>query len=140
MHDEATAADSSARFAMMAAVLGFLAVALGAFGAHGLESALKDLPDGAKRLAWWETGSDYQLWHALLVGLIASLTGRFQAKLLRTSVWLSIVGVVLFSGSLYAMTLTGITKLGMVTPLGGLAFLASWATLGIAAWKSPRSS
>ncbi len=140
MHDEGRAADSTVRFAVIAALLGFLAVALGAFGAHGLEGALRDLPDGAKRLAWWKTGVDYHFWHALLVGLLASFAGRLPAKLVRTSVWLCLVGVLLFSGSLYAMTLTGITKLGMVTPLGGLAFLGAWATLGFAALKSRRSS
>jgi uncharacterized membrane protein YgdD (TMEM256/DUF423 family) len=127
---------TAARFAVVAAVLGFLAVALGAFGAHGLEGAMKDLPDGAKRLAWWRTGVDYHFWHALLAAVLVALVGKLPAKRLALSLGCIVAGVVLFSGSLYAMTLTGVTALGMVTPIGGVAFLAGWAALGWAALSS----
>lgn len=138
MHDEAlkTPSRPAVRFAVIAAVLGFLAVALGAFGAHGLESALKDLPDGAKRLAWWRTGVDYHFWHALLAAVLVALVGKLPQRRLALSLGCVVAGVVLFSGSLYAMTLTGITALGMVTPIGGVAFLGAWAALGWAALSS----
>lgn len=139
MHNERPAASQAVvrRFAIVAAVLGFLAVALGAFGAHGLESALKELPDGAKRLAWWRTGVDYQFWHALLAAAFVPLVGRVSTKRLKLALGFLLAGVVLFSGSLYAMTLTGVTALGMVTPIGGVAFLGAWAALGWAALSSP---
>lgn len=133
MHDERQWAG---RLGVIAASLGFLAVALGAFGAHGLEGWLHALPDGAKRLAWWKTGVEYHFWHALLVGLLAALAGRFEQRSLKLAAIVAVVGVVLFSGSLYVMTLTGIRALGMVTPLGGLGFLAAWALLARAALKS----
>jgi uncharacterized membrane protein YgdD (TMEM256/DUF423 family) len=127
------------RVLTIAAVLGFLGVALGAFGAHGLETSLKEAADGAKRLAWWHTATQYQLWHALLlvgIGLWMRFDAQAPARLLRTGAVLVVVGVVLFSGSLYAMTLSGITKLGMVTPLGGLAFLGAWGCLAAAAFRA----
>lgn len=137
MHEERPAARQAAvRFAVVAAVLGFLAVALGAFGAHGLEGAMKDLPDGAKRLAWWKTGVDYQFWHALLAAVLVALVGKLPTKRLALSLGCIVAGVVLFSGSLYAMTLTGVTALGMVTPIGGVAFLGAWVALGWAALSS----
>jgi uncharacterized membrane protein YgdD (TMEM256/DUF423 family) len=124
------------RFAIAAAgALGFLAVALGAFGAHGLESWLDTLPDGGKRLGWWETGVRYHAWHALLLLGVGVLDGRAHAGSLRLATWLSLAGVALFSGSLYAMTLTGVTKLGMITPLGGLCFLGAWLAVALAALR-----
>jgi len=118
---------------------GFLAVALGAFGAHGLKTRLADLPDVARRLAWWDTASHYHLIHALALGLIALACDRVSQHWLRRASIAMLIGIVLFSGSLYAMTLTGVTALGAVTPLGGLGLLAGWLFLGWGAWRAPRA-
>ena len=112
----------------LAAVLGFLGVALGAFGAHGLKKRLAAVSDGDQRLAWWNTGAQYQLIHALAIGLSALRPDPMHHGS-AAAPWLFAGGVVLFSGSLYAMTLTGRRKLGAVTPIGGLLFLAGWAAV-----------
>jgi uncharacterized membrane protein YgdD (TMEM256/DUF423 family) len=109
--------------------LGFLGVALGAFGAHALRSRLESLPDAARRMEWWETAARYQLWHALAIGLVALLLARADAPPARIAGGAFVVGVFLFSGSLYAMTLTGVRAFGAVTPFGGLAFLVGWGAL-----------
>ena len=134
------------RFALLASgCSGFLAVALGAFGAHGLKSRLEPLADGAKRLEWWTTAAHYQVVHALALGLVAYLVATVAARggsstPLQIAAISFVVGTVLFSGSLYLMTLTGIRALGAITPLGGLAFLVGWACIVVAAWKlSPGS-
>lgn len=114
---------------------GFLAVALGAFGAHGLKKFLAEAPDGALRLQWWQTGTQYHLAHALALGLVAVLatqaTGRFPAA----AGWCFLAGIVLFSGSLYVMTLTNIRPLGAVTPVGGLCLLAGWLLVAASACR-----
>jgi uncharacterized membrane protein YgdD (TMEM256/DUF423 family) len=119
---------------MMAGVHGFLAVALGAFGAHGLRASLAELEDGARRLEWWSTAAQYHLVHALAIGVAALLMARAPGPAAVAGVAFS-VGAVVFSGSLYTMTLTGIRALGAVTPLGGLAFLVGWAALTVAGWQ-----
>lgn len=130
---------TSERFSMTAAgVIGFLGVALGAFGAHGLRTMLSALPDGEQRLAWWETASRYQLVHALALGLVGWMSTRVQGRAPLIASIAFIAGTVLFSGSLYTMTLTGIRMLGAVTPFGGVAFLIGWAALTYAAVRSPR--
>lgn len=116
----------------LAAVLGFLSVALGAFGAHGLKSRLAALPDGADRLEWWKTAALYHLTHALALALAAGLFGQTRAG--RVACVTFFVGIALFSGSLYTMTLSGVRWLGAVTPLGGLSLLVGWAALALAAW------
>jgi uncharacterized membrane protein YgdD (TMEM256/DUF423 family) len=107
----------------VAGVVGALGVALGAFGAHGLTNVVDDPAVIGK---WWDVGARYHLVHALaLLGVAAhpkSPNGAGYAFLL---------GIFLFSGSLYLMTLTSITKLGMITPLGGLAFIVGWSILAI---------
>jgi len=120
------------------AINGFLAVALGAFGAHGLKTRLADLPDVARRLGWWDTASHYHLIHALALGLLALACERLPGRWLRRSGIALQVGILLFSGSLYAMTLSGVTALGAVTPFGGLGLLAGWLLLGLGAWRSER--
>jgi uncharacterized membrane protein YgdD (TMEM256/DUF423 family) len=122
------------RFLLLAsAANGFLAVALGAFGAHGLKSRLSDVPDVARRLAWWETAAHYHLVHAVALGVLALAAERIGHRWLgRASVGMC-GGIVLFSGSLYLMALTGVTALGAVTPIGGLGFLAGWASFGVGA-------
>jgi uncharacterized membrane protein YgdD (TMEM256/DUF423 family) len=111
------------------AVNGFLAVALGAFGAHGLRGKLANTADGPRRLEWWQTGANYQLAHAVASGLAALCSEYLAGCAPAIAVWAFSAGCILFSGSLYVMTLTGIRKLGAITPLGGLAFLVGWASL-----------
>lgn len=115
---------------LLSACAGFSGVALGAFAAHGLKHQLTPA-----YLAVFQTAAHYQLIHALAllgVGLLALLR---PAPLVNCAGALFTLGIALFSGSLYALTLSGISALGMVTPFGGLAFLAGWLCLGIAAWK-----
>jgi uncharacterized membrane protein YgdD (TMEM256/DUF423 family) len=108
-------------------ISGFLAVALGAFGAHGLQARLADAADGAKRLGWWQTAAHYHLMHALALAAVAFVIARApQARFAGVAF---AFGTVLFSGSLYAMALGGPRWLGAVTPLGGLGFLVGWAVL-----------
>ncbi|MCP3060461.1 Uncharacterized membrane protein YgdD, TMEM256/DUF423 family [Myxococcus fulvus] len=116
---------------VLGAVNAFLSVAAGAFGAHGLKSRLS--PD---LLVIFETGARYHMYHAL--GLIAvGLLGTLRpAPLLNGAGWAMLVGILLFSGSLYALALSGVRALGAITPLGGLGFLAGWALLAVAAWRS----
>jgi uncharacterized membrane protein YgdD (TMEM256/DUF423 family) len=115
---------------------GFLAVALGAFGAHGLKSRLAEVPDVARRLGWWDTASHYHLLHAVALGVLALSVERVPAVWVGRAGVAMLVGVVLFSGSLYAMTLTGVTTLGAVTPLGGAALLVGWLAFGIGALRA----
>jgi uncharacterized membrane protein YgdD (TMEM256/DUF423 family) len=121
-------------FLTLAACLGCLAVGLGAFGAHALSQRLANLSDGAQRLEWWKTAAQYHLVHALALGLSAGLLGETRAG--RVACMAFAAGVVLFSGSLYVMTLTGTRWLGAVTPLGGLAFMTGWLALAWAALRS----
>ena len=114
-------------FLLLGALAGFIGVALGAFGAHGLRTRLS-----AEMLAVFETGVRYQMYHALAILIVALAAARLDGWLIRSAGWLFTVGIVLFSGSLYALALSGITILGAVTPIGGLAFLAGWACLAIA--------
>ncbi len=121
---------------MLAAANGFLAVALGAFGAHGLKKRLAEVGDSALRLGWWETASHYHLAHALALALVACLWGRLPDGALRFAGLGFCCGIALFSGSLYVMTLTGLRALGAVTPLGGIGFLVGWGALLWAAGKA----
>ena len=122
-------------FLGLSALNGFLAVALGAFGAHGLRQRLGAVADGVERLDWWRTASNYHLAHALALGLVALLVARSAGAALSVAGFAFLVGIALFSGSLYAMVLTGVRGLGAVTPFGGLAFLVGWAALGWAALR-----
>ena len=120
-------------FLLLGAVSGFVAVALGAFGAHLLAGALP-----ADRLAVFETGARYQMFHALALVGSALVVGRRRGRAAPAAAWLFALGTVLFSGSLYALALSGVRAWGAVTPLGGLAWLAGWALLGLAALR-PRT-
>ena len=114
-------------FLLVGSLVGFLGVAAGAFGAHGLRSRLS--PD---MLAVFETAVRYQMYHVFALLITAVVMGRVgDARLLTIAGWSFIAGIVLFSGSLYALALTGISSLGAITPLGGLAFLVAWACLAI---------
>jgi len=118
---------------MMAAANGFMAVAMGAFGAHGLKKQLAALPDLAQRLEWWETAARYQMYHALALGLLAVLATRVTWGGTTAAGWAFQLGILFFSGSLYVMTVTGWRMLGAVTPLGGLGLLTGWVLLFLAA-------
>jgi uncharacterized membrane protein YgdD (TMEM256/DUF423 family) len=115
-------------FLLIAALAGLLSVAFGAFGAHALRSRLS--PD---MLAVFETGVRYQMYHALAIFAVGLLLARMDGWLIRTAAWCFTAGIVLFSGSLYALALSGVSALGAITPIGGILFLAGWACLVIAA-------
>lgn len=123
-------------FLVASGVLGALGVALGAFGAHGLKARFAALTDGADRRAWWETAAHYHLVHAVALGLVAVLLASRRESTSALVAGVSFgTGIVLFSGSLYAMTLTGARALGAVTPLGGLSFIVGWVCVAAAAWS-----
>ena len=112
-------------FLLIGALYGFLGVTFGACGAHALRNRLS--PD---MLSVFETGVRYQMYHAFAILLVAAAMGHFgNARLLGIAGWLFTAGVVLFSGSLYALALSDVRILGAVTPIGGLLFLAGWAAL-----------
>jgi uncharacterized membrane protein YgdD (TMEM256/DUF423 family) len=118
-------------FLLLGSVNGLLAVALGAFGAHVLKDRLS-----SDMLAVFQTGVQYQMYHALALILVAVLSRQItQIAAFGWSGWLFLVGIILFSGSLYALSLSGIKILGAITPLGGLAFLAGWSLLVWGAFK-----
>lgn len=118
-----------AALAVCGALSGLLTVALGAFGGHALEGRVP-----AERLAVYRTGVHYQMFHtvAVFVALLAVRAG-LASPLALWSGWLWLAGILLFSGSLYALTVTGRRRLGAVTPVGGLLLLAGWAMLVVAA-------
>lgn len=124
------------RLALFASgIFGFLAVALGAFGAHGLKARLSPLADGATRLEWWNTGAHYHLVHALAFVAVAYLATRTTSTAVTVAALSFTAGILLFSGSLYTMTLTGVRALGAVTPIGGVGFLVGWVSIAVAAWS-----
>jgi len=108
-----------------------LATALGAFGAHALKGQLS--PD---RLQVYETAVRYHFLHCLGLLAIGVLLRSMDGELLRWSALLVLIGVILFSGSLYLLTLTGVLWLGAITPLGGVAFIAGWVLLAVGVWQS----
>jgi uncharacterized membrane protein YgdD (TMEM256/DUF423 family) len=116
-------------FLLLAAFFGFTGVALGAFAAHGLRARLS-----SEYLAVFQTGVNYQLIHALALLAVALLAQHLPGRLAMFAGSLFTLGILLFSGSLYLLTLGGL-KLGIVTPIGGLAFLGGWLCLGLAAWR-----
>jgi uncharacterized membrane protein YgdD (TMEM256/DUF423 family) len=119
-------------FLTLGALAGALAVLLGAFGAHGLKSRLS-----ADLLAVYETGVLYHTVHALALVAVGIAAHFFaDSSALRWSGWLFLIGIMLFSGSLYALALSGVRALGAITPFGGTAFVAGWVALAIAAWQS----
>lgn len=117
------------------AVAGFLAVALGAFGAHALRARL-----APEALAVFETGVRYQMYHALALVAVGLLVERNPRQALRLSGWSFLAGMLLFSGSLYALALSGVRSLGAITPFGGLAFLVGWLALLRAVVERPRGA
>jgi uncharacterized membrane protein YgdD (TMEM256/DUF423 family) len=115
---------------VIGAVSAFVSVAAGAFGAHALKARLTQ-----DMLTIFETGNRYQMYHSL--GLIA--VGLFAAHrpsaLLTNAGWAMLVGILLFSGSLYALALSGVRALGAITPIGGMGFLVGWVLFALAAWR-----
>lgn len=117
-------------FVVMGAVLGGLSVAAGAFGAHALRAQLEP-----RMLEAFETGARYQMYHALALFAAAWIYQQTQAPAAQVAGWAFVAGILLFSGSLYAMAFTGARGLGAVTPIGGVAFMVGWAALAVAAMK-----
>ncbi len=121
-------------FILLGALSGFFSVAAGAFGAHALKQRL-----GEHLLSIYETGARYQMYHALALVLVGIAAGaRGEARALGAAGWLFVAGTVLFSGSLYALSITGIRVLGAITPLGGICFLSGWIALAIWAAQSAK--
>ncbi|MCH1626166.1 DUF423 domain-containing protein [Ferdinandcohnia quinoae] len=119
-------------FLILGAINAFLAVALGAFGAHGLEGKITE-----KYLKVWQTGVQYQMFHAIGLFVIAFLVDKFpQSNQFSAAGWSMFIGVILFSGSLYVLSTTGIKVLGAITPLGGVAFLIGWVLLIVGTVKA----
>lgn len=115
---------------VLGAASAFLSVAAGAFGAHALKARLS-----ADLLTIFETGARYHMYHSLgliAVGLVAQAR---PSPLLNGAGWAMLAGILLFSGSLYALALTGVRALGAITPLGGLGFLVGWVLLALGAWR-----
>jgi uncharacterized membrane protein YgdD (TMEM256/DUF423 family) len=120
-------------FITIGALSGFLAVALGAFGAHSLRDRLS-----ADMLQVFQTGVTYQMYHALALIGVGILLARFSvdgSPWLLGSGWLFVAGSLLFSGSLYVLSLSGVTWSGAITPLGGIAFLLGWLALALSVWR-----
>ena len=115
-------------FLLIGALAGVLGVALGAFGAHGLRGRLSP-----EMVSVFETAVRYHMYHALALVLVSTLMTHIDGWLMLAAGWSFAIGIVLFSGSLYALALTGVGLLGAVTPIGGLAFVLGWAFLAIAA-------
>jgi uncharacterized membrane protein YgdD (TMEM256/DUF423 family) len=115
-------------FVTVAALSGLIAVAAGAFGAHALRERLSP-----EYLAVFETAARYQMYHALALIAAAWASTRWPGPVIQWCGWLFIIGTVLFSGSLYALALSGARWLGAITPLGGLAFMAGWLCLALSA-------
>ena len=114
-------------FLLIGAILGFLGVALGAFGAHGLKNRLSP-----EMLEVFDTGVRYHMYHTFAVLIVAAAIGHIgNARLLAMAGWFFFAGILLFSGSLYALALTSVGILGAITPIGGLLFLIGWACLAL---------
>ena len=118
-------------FFSLGAGFALLSVAIGAFAAHALKTKLS-----TEMLAIFEIGARYQMYHALGLIVIAWAFSQWNSQLVLAAGWLFVAGIAIFSGSLYALSLTGIRQLGMITPIGGLAFIIGWFLLVLAALRS----
>ena len=118
-------------FFALGAIAAFIGVGLGAFAAHGLKSRID-----ANLLATFEIGVRYHMYHALALLGVAWASTKWPNGFTTSAGWLFVAGIVVFSGSLYVLALTGVRWLGAITPLGGLAFLAGWLCLAWNAWKA----
>lgn len=115
---------------LIGAINGFIAVALGAFGAHGLEGKISD-----QAIKTWEKAVTYQMFHTGSILVTGLLLLKYQAASLVWAGWLFTIGIILFSGSLYLYSTTGVRSLAMITPFGGVVFLIAWILLGYAVMK-----
>ncbi|GAE26836.1 hypothetical protein JCM9140_2940 [Halalkalibacter wakoensis JCM 9140] len=117
-------------FILIGSIIMGLSVAIGAFGAHGLEPRLTE-----RMMKNYQTGVQYHMVHGLAILAVGIIALKYQLPGLNGAGWSFLIGILLFSGSLYAMALTGITKLGAITPIGGLAFIVGWVLLAIAVMR-----
>lgn len=116
---------------LIAGISGIIAVSLGAFGAHALKAKL----DSLGYLATFQTGVHYQFYHTLALAIIGLLLAKFPNPWLTYSSYFFMIGILLFSGSLYMLSLSGIKWIGAITPIGGLAFILGWASFIVAILK-----
>lgn len=119
-------------FMMIAAAYGAISVAAGAFGAHGLKKTLEP-----HMLEVWQTAAQYQMYHALALLAVAWLISKQPSGAATAAGWAFVVGVLVFSGTLYALALSGVKILGAITPIGGVAFIVGWICLAVGASKLP---
>ena len=126
---------SSRTILILAAILGGVGIVIGAFGAHSLPRILKDLPEAdlLQRKEWLETGARYHMYHAIAMLVIAFASEKGGSFASAAIAWL--IGILLFSGCLYVMSVTGIRILGAVVPLGGLAFIVGWVLMLLGALR-----
>ena len=118
-------------FLMLGALSGAISVSAGAFGAHALRDKVEP-----RLLEVFETAARYQMYHALALLAVGLIASRWPSGVLNTAGWLFVAGTVVFSGSLYAMTFTGVRALGAITPIGGVCFIAGWVCLAVAASRA----
>lgn len=117
-------------FLLFGIINGFLVVALGAFGAHGLEGKISE-----QSLAIWEKAVNYQMFHTIVLLITGLLVDKINSLAITWAGWLFIIGILLFSGSLYLYSTTGIKSFAMITPFGGITFLIAWLFLGYSMMK-----
>lgn len=117
-------------FILFGALNGFLAVALGAFGAHGLEGRISE-----KAISIWEKAVHYQMFHTTALLVTGLLMAKHQAASLTSAGWAFLIGIILFSGSLYIYAVSSVKFFAIITPLGGVSFLVGWVLLGLATMK-----
>ena len=129
-----TGRSSAQRFLALGSILAGLGVAAGAFGAH----ALKDILD-PPMLQVFETATRYVMYHAFGLCIVSWAIDRYPEQRLEKSGWLFLIGILLFSGSLYMVSLAGIRWMGAVTPIGGLAFMIGWLLLAWGVWRDARA-
>ncbi len=118
-------------FFLLGTLSALVGVAAGAFGAHGLQGRLDP-----EMLSVFEVGVRYQMYHAFALIAVAGAHTKWPSRLVRIGGWLFVIGTILFSGSLYLLSVSGVKWLGAITPLGGLAFLAGWGCIAWAAWRA----
>ncbi len=120
-------------FLILGSILGFLAVALGAFAAHGLKTKLSQ-----EMFNVFEVGARYHMYHALVLLAVAWAVSHYQLQWFQIAGWCFTWGILIFSGSLYVLALTGVKAWGAITPVGGLFFLTGWLALLVGAFKLPQ--
>ena len=121
----------SRQFVIIGSLSAFVAVSLGAFAAHALKNKLP-----ADLFNVWEVGVRYHLYHALALFAVAWVVAQWPAANFAPAGWLFVAGTIIFSGSLYLLSLSGVRWLGAITPIGGLCFLAGWAWMAWCGWRS----